>query len=144
MAQLLIDLVNGAVIVQSIVPAAYVATQQGTTTPAQCDFSNAEETLNAIVQVGAYSASNTTVYVQIEEATASGGPWTVISGMSGSVSTTNQRGIVYRGIRQKQYARANAVTVTGGASVSVTLGVTLISQKKVVGTSSGVDRSPST
>ena len=142
MAQLLVDLVNGAVIVQSIVPAAYTVTAQGSTTLG--DFSNAEEVLNALVEVGAFSASNTTVYVQIEEATTTGGPWTVISGMSGSVSTTNQAGIVYRGIRQKQFARGNVVTNTGGAGVSATLGVTLISQKKVVGTATGVDRSPST
>ncbi len=141
MAALFIDLVNQTLNNNNIVPKTWTVTTQGSA----ADYSNAEVSMNALIQVGAFSAAvNTSIYVQIEECATTNGTYTAIPGMAAAVTTTNQL-IPLRGLRTQQYVRANLVTATG-TTPSVSLGVTLISQLKYSGsnTGGGASRAPST
>jgi hypothetical protein len=135
---MLIDLVNRTLSVNALAPQNLNASTQG----ASNDFSNAKVSLGAVIEVGAYSAGNTNLQVQIEESSTGTNGWTAISGMVVS-GITNASHNVVRGQRTHRYVRANAISVTG-TTPSVYCSVTIISEKEYAGTGGGYSRSPST
>ncbi len=143
MAQLIIDLVNLGGGVQTLLsPQNLAASTQGSSFDAQ----NLDVATNAVLSIGAYGANTTNFAVQIEESSTGTGSWTAIPGMtftavtSTAGSNTTQ---VVRGLRSKQYVRANANSVTG-TTASVYASVVLVSQGKIVPQAGGFDNYPST
>lgn len=139
---MLVDLVNEVQTSIGLSPAVITDTSQGTAV----DFSNGEISTQAIIKCGVRSAGTTTLTIQIEESTATNTGFTLIPGMSATLTTSNTL-VVVRGLRTNRYVRANAVTVTG-TTPSAAVDVVILAQKKYSAGSgvsnAGYSRSPST
>lgn len=141
---MLVDLVNDVKSVNVVRPQSVTAT--GTVVPTSTDFENCEVSTGAIVDVGAVSGTTPSVSVQIEESDDQS-TWTAIAGLVFSGITTSNQHLVQRGLRQKQYVRANVTTISGTATPTFTMSVEVISQNKYAassGNQGGYSRSPST
>lgn len=118
MAQIVIDLVNNFT-AAGLVPQTLTTTAQG----GAIDGSNAEASLNMIVDVSVPTAANvTSLVVQAEECATTNGTFTVIPGMVVTVTATTAAANIHqvvRGLRTQRYFRANAntfaATTTTGA-----------------------------
>jgi hypothetical protein len=140
---MLLDLVNESLDYQGLAPQTLTASAQG----ASNDFSNGENSLNMVVDIGTITTANvTSLVVQAEESSTGTGSWTVIPGMVVTVTATTTAANLHqkvRGLRSKQYARVNAITF----SVTTTTGAfpisaDLFSQKKQQPQSGGFSLSP--
>ena len=105
------------------------------------DFSNCKISTGAIIDVGAYSAGNTNLQVQIEESSLTNSGFVAIPNMT--VSGITQAGhTVVRGQRTHRYVRANAISVQG-TTPSVYVNVEIIAEYEYAGTGGGYSRAPS-
>jgi hypothetical protein len=147
MAQLLIDLSNGIYTANALLPQTLTASAQGSS----LDMSDCEYLTNAIVQLGAFGAGQTSITVQIEQSADGSTNWTTIGGVADQSSmvctaTTSNQQILLKGIRTQRYARANAITVTG-TTPSAAASVEIVAQQKYFPTtgdgSKGYSVSPS-
>lgn len=143
---MLVDLVNEAISVNAL-NGTLTASTQG----ASNDFSDGEVSFNMVVDAGAMTTANvTSAQVQAEEwSGTSADTWAVIAGCVVTVTATTAAANLHqvvRGLRSKQYVRANAITVTGTTTTAAFPGVNVdfFSQRKFVPIGSGgFDRYPS-
>lgn len=150
---MLVDLINETFNPTLIAPQAVTVTgtvsASITATTTFVDMSDCHVSTGAIVAMGAVSGTSPSYSLQIEESNGVPDGWvfTAIPGLQFvSLSTTNGT-IVQRGLRTKQYIRANVTNQTGSATPSVTLSLQIVAAKKFVaasGAQAGYSRSPST
>lgn len=124
---MIIDLVNDALSAASLRPQA-ITTE---TTGVAIDFGNGTGATNAILDVGAVSGTTPSMTVQIEESDDGSTNWTAIDGMVFTAVTTANQHQVVRGLRSKQFVRANASDVSG-TTPSFQTCVQIIAQKHQV------------
>lgn len=146
----LIDLINEVSSTQLFAYSPTTTTGSGGVT---FDASDLTEPLGALISVVTttvpQTTANTSFVVQIQECSQTTGTYTLIPGMSCTVTSTTAAANllqVVRGLRTSQYIQANIVTVAGGTP-SLPFSVVVIGQKKYmtgVGVSqAGVSRYPS-
>lgn len=150
---MLVDLINDVLSAVLIAPQAVTVTgtvtASITATSTFLDMSDCEVSTGAIVAMGAVSGTSPSYSLQIEESNGVSDGWTftAIPGLQFvSLSTTNGQ-VTQRGLRTKQFVRANVTNQTGSATPSVTLSLTVIAQRRFTaasGAQAGYSRSPST
>jgi hypothetical protein len=146
----LIDLINEVLGTQLL---GLTVTTSGVSGGTYADYSDANDALGAYVAVASTTIPQTTAItsfnLQIQECSTTNGTYTLIPGMSCTVtSTTAVTNLlqVMRGLRTSQYIQCSVVTATGG-TISLPFAVIAVGQKKFmqgVGvTGGGYSRYPS-
>ena len=140
MAQFLAD-ITGINTKQALPPQTTTASLQG----AAIDLGGLGEiATQAIVEIGAFVSTNqSTVFIQAEESTSSGGPWTAINNMSATLTlqASNTEVQIGPGLRTHRYARMNLLTNTG-TTASILLSATFLVMPKSVYGGSGASNQP--
>lgn len=136
----LLDLVNQVQSDQGLAAQTLTQSVQGTA----FDHSNGTFSIGAVVNFGTPGAGQTSCTVQIEECATTNGTFTAISGMVTTLTGTVAKQVVLRGLRNLQYVRANAITVTG-TTPSLPCAVSIIEQQRYIPSDKGgSDNYPST